>query len=98
VTDRTSERTGVGPLRRTKEAAIMSAALVLIGAVAAWLAVDRLWSLRNERLQRGSSASSEFGPNRTFHSTGWEETIPPLETTDLALEARKRRAGDRAAA
>lgn len=77
---------------------MLSAMLVLVGAVAAWLLVDRLLSLREERQRRGRSAWSGFGPNRTFHSTGWEETIPPLEPVDSASERRTHRARDQATA
>jgi len=75
---------------------MLTAILVVLGAVAAWVLVDRLLLRQDERLHRGHAAWS--GPNRTFHSTGWEETVPPLEATDLRIEPRHRRSEDRAAA
>ena len=75
---------------------MLSAVLVLVGALAAWLLVDQLLSRREERLQRGRAAWSEHGANRVFHSTGWEETIPPLEAIEPPLEGPRRRANNRA--
>ncbi len=77
---------------------MLSAVFVIVGAVGAWLLVDRLLSLRDERLRQGRPAWSEFGPNRTFHSTGWEETIPPLEAADPVIERLNSRARDRVVA
>jgi hypothetical protein len=52
--------------------------LVVCGAVAAWILIDHLIARRDERLQRGSGAwSSQFRAGRTFHSTGFEDTLPP---------------------
>ena len=59
---------------------------VVIGVVAAWVALDHLRSWRNERLRRGPTTWSDFGrPGQVFHSTGFEETLPP------ALAARAER-------
>ena len=69
---------------------MLIAVFVVLGAVAVWLLADRLLLKRDERLKRGHAAWSEFGPNKTFHSTGWEETLPPLETSDLPKPARER--------
>ncbi len=77
---------------------MLSAVLVLVGSVAAWLLVDHLLSRRDERLQRGRAAWSELGTNRVFHSTGWEETVPPLEAIEPPLEGPRQRAGRRASA
>jgi hypothetical protein len=74
---------------------MLSAVLVVVGAVAAWLLVDRLVSWRNTRRD---DAGSEFGPNRTFHSTGWEQTMPPLEANDSRVERLRRQARQRTAA
>jgi hypothetical protein len=58
---------------------MFTAALVVIGAVLVWLAIDRLLLRRDERLHRGHAAWSEIGENRSFQTTGWEETRPPAE-------------------
>jgi hypothetical protein len=58
---------------------MLNAVLVVVGAVALWVVVDRLLCWRDQRLQRGRAAWSALGMNRTFHSTGWEETAPPPE-------------------
>lgn len=82
---------------------MLIAVLVVIGAVAAWLLVDRLLLRRDERLHRGHAGWSASDPTRSFHSTGWEETVPPLEVNDLwtqdqRTQPRRERARDRAAA
>ena len=71
---------------------MLSAVLVLVGALAAWLLVDHMLSRREERLRRGRAAWSDLGANRVFHSTGWEKTIPPLEVIEAPLAAIRRRA------
>jgi hypothetical protein len=64
--------------------------LVVCGAVAAWILVDHLLARRDERLQRGRGAwSSQFGQGRIFHSTGFEDTLPPA-AAEPALPARRR--------
>ena len=79
---------------------MLTAVIFVVVAVAAWVLVDRLLLQRDEKLHRGHAAWS--GPNRTFHSTGWEETVPPLEARDLRmvppLGQPRDRAEDRAAA
>ena len=75
---------------------MLTAVIVVLGAFGAWLLVDRLLLRRDERLSRGHAAWTE--PNRIFHSTGWEETVPPLEPSDPGVESLRRRAQDRAAA
>ena len=60
---------------------MLTAVLLVVIAVAVWVLVDRWLLQRDERLRQGAAAWSESlgGPHRTFHSTGWEETRPPLE-------------------
>ena len=77
---------------------MLTAVIVVVVAVAAWVLVDRLLLQRDEKLHRGHAAWSESGPNRTFHSTGWEETVPPLEASDLGIEPMRRRSADRSPA
>ncbi|MBC8056649.1 MAG: hypothetical protein H7Y61_08725 [Rhizobiales bacterium] len=77
---------------------MLTAAIVVIAAVAAWVLIDRWLLRRDETLRRGRAAWSQSGgPDRTFHSTGWEETVPPLEPVDPRLQAVRRRAERRAA-
>lgn len=75
---------------------MLTAMLVIAGAVAAWLLVDRLLLRRDQRQGRGHAAWSGPTTNKTFHSTGWEETVPPLEANDL--QGERARGRDRAAA
>jgi hypothetical protein len=77
---------------------MLTAVLVIAGAFAAWLLIDRFMLRRDERLHRGHAGWSAADPNRTFHSTGWEETVPPLEVHELRASPRHERASDRAAA
>jgi hypothetical protein len=89
-------------VRHARSLPMLTAVILVVVAVAAWVLVDRLLLQRDERLHRGHAAWSESGPNKTFHSTGWEETVPPLEASDLRIEPRvgqqRRRSEDRAAA
>ncbi len=68
---------------------MLNALLVVVGAVAAWLLVDRLLLQRDQRQGRGHGVWSRPGKNKTFHSTGWEETVPPLEADDPRVERPK---------
>jgi len=77
---------------------MLTAVFVVLGALAAWLLIDR-WMLQREgRLHRGHAAWTGSGPDRTFHSTGWEETVPPLEAMDVRLEQLRRQSRKRATA
>ncbi|MDP9044210.1 MAG: hypothetical protein M3O01_05325 [Pseudomonadota bacterium] len=67
---------------------MFTAVLVVCGAIAAWVVVDHMLARRDRRLRRGQGAwSSQFGSDGRFHSTGFEDTLPPQ-----ASEARPRRA------
>jgi hypothetical protein len=62
---------------------------VLIGVVLAWVAVDHWQSWRSARARKGPTAWSDFGrPGALFHSTGFEDTLPPA----LAARAERRQA------
>ena len=61
---------------------MLTAVLIVIAVVAAWLLGDWLLSRRDKRLQRGRAAWLDAGPNRSFHSTAWDDTVPPLEVRD----------------
>lgn len=75
---------------------MLTALFVVAGAVAAWLLVDRLLLHRDQRQGRAHAAWSARDAAKTFHSTGWEETVPPLEANDL--QAERSRGRKRAAA
>ena len=68
---------------------MLTAVLVITGAFAAWLLIDRFILRRDERLRRGHAGWSSADPNRAFHSTGWEETLPPLEVNELHAIPRR---------
>ncbi len=71
---------------------MLNAIVLLVGAVVAWVLIDQVLLWRNQRLQRGPAAWSGFGADRAFHSTGWEETLPPAEAADPHLEQLRGRA------
>jgi len=70
---------------------MLTTVLVIAGAAAAWLIVDRLLQWRDERLQRGTAAWNEVVRSRTFHSTGWDETLPPGEVPNAPVATRRAR-------
>ncbi|MES2226373.1 MAG: hypothetical protein V4540_01220 [Pseudomonadota bacterium] len=76
---------------------MLTAVLIVLAVVAAWLLGDWLLSRRDERLQRGRAAWLDAGPNRSFHSTAWDDTVPPLEAHDEADEPPARLSRQRAA-
>lgn len=63
---------------------------IVVAVVVAWVVVDRLTLSRDERAHRGSSAWAEVGPGRTFHSTGWEDTVPPASVLPSEEQPRPR--------
>ena len=77
---------------------MLTAVLVILGTVAAWLLADRLLLRRDERLHRGHASWSASMPDRVFHSTGWEETVPPLEVIEGHAKPRHGPAQDRVVA
>lgn len=57
---------------------MVTALLVVCGAVAAWILADRWLARRERRLQRGRGAwSSQFDHAHRFRSTGFQDTLPP---------------------
>ena len=74
----------------------MFEAVVVVGAVLACFAVIRLLTWQRERAQ--SRATPWWQADRAFHSTGWEETIPPLEVAEPPIESLRRRAREGLAA
>ena len=65
---------------------MLTAVLIVLAVVAAWLLGDWFLSRRDERLRRGRAAWLDAGPNRSFHSTAWDDTVPPLEAHDDPLD------------
>ncbi len=63
---------------------MLTAVLIVVAVVVVWLLGDWLMTRRDERLERGRAEWSAAGPNRTFHSTAWDDTVPPLEAHDGA--------------
>ena len=76
---------------------MLTAVLIVLAVVAAWLLGDWLLSRRDERLQRGRAAWLDAGPNRSFHSTAWDDTVPPLEAHDEPADSLRKPARERAA-
>lgn len=71
---------------------MLTAVFIVLAVVAAWLLGDWLLSRRDERLQRGRAAWLDAGPNRSFHSTAWDDTVPPLEAREEGDEPARARA------
>jgi hypothetical protein len=63
---------------------MLGAVALIVGAVVAWIAADQLLLWWRERRPDGPSSWHGNGPGKTFHSTGFEDTVPPHE----ALERR----------
>jgi hypothetical protein len=63
---------------------------LVVGAVVAWIAADRLLEWRRERQPDGPSSWHGRGPGATFHTTGFEDTVPPHEATAPAPLAARR--------
>lgn len=70
---------------------MLTAVALIVGAVAAWVAGDLGWSWLKERRNRGASWHGR-GPGATFHSTGFEDTVPPHEVVRRAGLSSGRRA------
>jgi hypothetical protein len=60
---------------------MFEAIALVVGAVIAWVAADRWWEWRRQRQEDGPSSWHGRGPGATFHSTGFEDTVPPHEAT-----------------
>ncbi|MBX3606583.1 MAG: hypothetical protein KF788_14995 [Piscinibacter sp.] len=67
---------------------MLTAVALIVGAIVAWLAVDHLLLARKERFDRGGGAWHGRGPGTTFHSTGFEDTLPPHEAAAERRAAR----------
>ena len=73
-----------GPPEQPREPVMLVVAMMLVGAVVAWLVVDQWLLWRKEQMHAGASAWREqSGPGSTFHASGFEDTHPPHELVDL---------------
>ncbi len=61
---------------------MLTALIVVAGGIAAWLLADRGLSWWRERHHEGPSTWHGQGPGTNFHSSGFEDTVPPLEAAD----------------
>lgn len=66
---------------------MLTAVALIVGAIVAWLAVDHVLLTLKERREQGGQSWHGRGPGTTFHSTGFEDTVPPHEV----VEAVRRR-------
>lgn len=61
---------------------MLTAIALIVGAVVAWLAIDQVLISLKERRERSGDSWHGRGPGATFHSTGFEDTVPPHELAD----------------
>ena len=66
---------------------MLTAVALIVGAIVAWLALDQLLITLKERREHGGASWHGHGPGTTFHSTGFEDTVPPHELAE-ALQRR----------
>jgi hypothetical protein len=69
---------------------MITALIVVVGGVVAWLLVDRGLTWWRERRLEGPSNWHGQGPGSTFHSAGFEDTIPPHEADAAAQPTLER--------
>lgn len=62
---------------------MLTAVLVVVGAVLAWVLADQWLLRRRNRQPDGPSHWHGSGPGTTIHSNGFEDTVPPLEPVEL---------------
>jgi preprotein translocase subunit SecG len=67
---------------------MLTAVVLIVGAVVAWLLADRWLLWRRER--EGTSAWRGRGPGTVFHSTGFEDTVPPHEVVERYAQLKGR--------
>jgi hypothetical protein len=68
---------------------MLGAVMLVVGAVAVWLAADQLVLWWRERRDGGPSSWRRGGAR--FHSTGFEDTVPPHEAMDRRAQLGGRR-------
>jgi hypothetical protein len=70
---------------------VITALAIVIGSVVAWVLVDQGLIWWRERRNEGPSSWHGRGPGTTFHSTGFEDTLPPHEAAELVRPVLRRR-------
>jgi hypothetical protein len=72
---------------------MLEAVALVVGAVVLWILADHGITWLRERQHRGPSSWHGRGPGQPFHSTGFEDTLPPHEARDtrVRLTARQQR-------
>jgi hypothetical protein len=66
---------------------MLTAVALIVGTVVAWLAVDQLLITLKQRRERAGDTWHGRGPGAVFHSTGFEDTLPPHEVVERARRA-----------
>lgn len=67
---------------------MLSAVVLIVGSVIAWIVADQLLLWWRDRRPDGPSSWHGQGPGRTFHSTGFEDTLPPEEAPESRRPVR----------
>lgn len=67
---------------------MLGAIALIVGAVIAWIVADQALLWWRDRRPDGPSSWHGQGLGRTFHSTGFEDTVPPEELTELRRPVR----------
>jgi hypothetical protein len=68
---------------------MLGAVMLVVGAIFAWIVADYLLVWMKERRQGGPSPWYGHGPGATFHSTGFEDTLPPHEAAERLSHGRR---------
>lgn len=71
-------------LTKHRDSRMITALIVVVGGVVAWLLVDRGLTWWRERNLEGPSTWHGQGPGSTIHSDGFEDTLPPHEAAERA--------------
>ncbi len=74
------------------ESLMVTALVLVVGGVIVWLLADHGLMWWRERRHEGPSAWHGQGPGTNFHSSGFEDTVPPHEAAEpvrATLAARR---------
>ncbi len=66
------------------ESLMITALVLVVGGVIAWLVADQGLMWWRERRHEGPSTWHGQGPGTNFHSSGFEDTVPPHEAIEPA--------------
>lgn len=64
------------------ESLMVTALVLVVGGVIVWLIADHGLMWWRERRHEGPSAWHGQGPGTNFHSSGFEDTVPPHEAIE----------------